>query len=246
MNINDTFFNGNYQHAWRQMMPQGLTSVEADFIFDVAKLQSGDKVLDLMCGYGRHSFALARKGVTVTAVDNLAAYIDEIKEKAALDSLSVQAVCADAAGFEPEEMYDAAICMGNSFAFFDKPDALAILKKVAIHLKPRGIFLINSWMVAEVALRHFKEKEWNWAGSYQLVLDSKYLLSPSRIETEQTIIAPDGSIEKKTGIDYIFTLQELAAMACEAGLNMEAVYGNPKKRPFVLGDGAVYILLQKE
>jgi SAM-dependent methyltransferase len=246
MNINNTFFEGIYQDAWRQMIPQGLTLVEADFIYDVAHLQAGSQVLDLMCGYGRHAFELARKGVSVTAVDNLPAYVDEITEKAAAAALPVKAVCADVANLPLNETFDAAICMGNSFAFFDREDAVAILKNVAQHLKPGGIFMINSWTVAEVALKYFKERDWHWAGNYQCVLESKYLLQPSRIETGQTIIAPDGTVEKRTGVDYIFTLNELAAMGKEAGMEMKQVYSNPKKRLFQLGDGAVYVVMEKK
>lgn len=245
MNINNSFFEGIYQHAWRQMMPPGLSLVEADFIFDVANLQVGSQVLDLMCGFGRHAFELARKGASVTAVDNLPAYTNEIAEKAAAAPLPVKAVCADVATLQLTETFDAAICMGNSFAFFDRTDALAILKNVSEHLKPGGVFIINSWMVAEVALKYFKERDWHWAGEYQCVLESKYLLQPSRIETMQTIIAPDGTVEKRTGVDYIFTLNELATMAKEAGLEMKEVYSSPKKRRFQLGDGAVYVVMQK-
>jgi len=45
--------------------------------------------------------------------------------------------------------------MGNSFAFFDRQDAVTILKNISGHLKAGGIFIINSWMIAEVALKHF-------------------------------------------------------------------------------------------
>ena len=45
-------------------------------------LQPGSKVLDLMCGYGRHAIALAKKGIEVTAIDNLEEYINEIKDTA--------------------------------------------------------------------------------------------------------------------------------------------------------------------
>lgn len=245
MNINNTFFEGIYQQAWRYMMPPGLTLAEADFIWEVASLQPGQRVLDLMCGYGRHTFELAHRGAHVTAVDNLASYIEEIQEKAAATPLPVKAICADIVDLKLDDTFDAAICMGNSFAFFDQEDAMAILQRVAGLLKPGGIFLINSWMVAEVAIRHFKERDWHWAGEFQCVLDSRYLLSPSRIETEQTIIAPDGTIEKRKGVDYIFTLNELEAMAVEAGLRLKNVYSTPRKKAFALGDGVVYLILER-
>lgn len=244
-NINNTFFEGSYKHAWKGIIPPGLTEAEVDFIQEMGSLKNGGKVLDFMCGYGRHVLELGRRGVQVTAIDNLQAYIDEIKAKALEENLPVEASQADILHAQLNDLYDAAICMGNSFAFFDRTDAVTILKNVFGHLKTNGILIINSWMVAEVAIKHFKEKDWHYAGDYKCMLQYKYCFHPSRIESEQTIIAPDGSVEVLKGIDYIFTLDELEEMFNEAGLKTKNVFSTPRKKKFVLGDGRVYIVAEK-
>jgi SAM-dependent methyltransferase len=244
-NINNTFFEGSYKHAWKGIIPAGLTEVEADFIHEIAALKNGDKVLDIMCGYGRHAIELGKRGVQVTAIDNLQDYIDEIKAKATEQNLPVHAIREDVLYVRLNEIFDAAICMGNSFAFFDRADAVTILKNISNHLKPGGILIINSWMVAEVAIKHFKEKDWHYAGDYKCMLEYKYCLHPSRIESEQTIISPDGSIEIRRGVDYIFTLDELEGMFNEAGFKTKAVFSTPRKKKFTIGDGRVYIVAEK-
>lgn len=227
------------------MIPPGLTEAEVDFIQEICSLKEGSKVLDIMCGYGRHALELAKRGVDVTAVDNLQAYIDEINSKAVQQSVNINAVCEDVLQVQLHDVYDAIICMGNSFAFFDRAAALTILKNTSAHLKNGGIFIINSWMIAEVAIRHFKEKDWHYAGEYKCLLDYKYFFHPSRIESEQTIIAPDGIVEVVKGVDYIFTLDELEAMFNEAGLQTKHVYSTPRKKRFTLGDGRVYVVVKK-
>jgi len=244
-NINNTFFKGLYKHAWKGIIPPGLTEAEVDFIQEVAALKKRSKVLDIMCGYGRHALELARREVSVTAIDNLQAYIDEIKTKAEEENLSVNAFHADVLHANLDEVYDAIICMGNSFAFFNREDAITILKNCSDHLKKDGVLIINSWMIAEVAIRHFKEKDWHYAGEYKCMLEYKYWLHPSRIESEQTIIAPDGSIETVKGIDYIFTLNELELIFNEAGLKTKDVFSTPRKKRFALGDGRAYIVASK-
>src|SRR5690349_8229896 len=134
-NINNSFFEGSYKYAWKGIIPAGLTEAEVDFIQEIGGLKKGGKVLDLMAGYGRHSLELARRGTQVTAVDNLQEYVDEIKSKAAEENLPVTALQADILQVQLDTIYDAAICMGNSFAFFDKEDALTILKNISAHLK---------------------------------------------------------------------------------------------------------------
>ncbi|MBA3284745.1 MAG: hypothetical protein H0U27_06770, partial [Nitrosopumilus sp.] len=75
-NINDSFFDGVYKKVWKKMMPVALTGVEIEFIIEICDLKEMDKVLDLMCGHGRHAIGLAEKGYQVKAVDNQPEYIE--------------------------------------------------------------------------------------------------------------------------------------------------------------------------
>ena len=89
-NINNSYFDGYYKDIWRSLIPVELTAKEIDFMMQYFNLQPGNKVLDVMCGYGRHAIALAKKGLSVTAVDNLDEYIDEINETAVKENLSIK------------------------------------------------------------------------------------------------------------------------------------------------------------
>lgn len=244
-NINDAFFNRTYQEVWRKLIPPGLSEAECDFIADVAGLQKGDAVLDLLCGYGRHALELGRRGYSVTAVDNSVEYIAEIKAAAGTEALPVEAFAESVLIVPLHRQYKAVICMGNSFAFFERNDAVALLKKISDHLRPGGVLLINSWMVAEIAIKHFREKEWYELDGYKYLLDYKFHFQPSRIESEHTLVTTDGRVEVISGVDYIFTLAEMEAMFAEAGLATKALYATPRKRPFKMGDNKIYIVAGK-
>src|SRR3954463_11178542 len=95
-NINNSFFRGVYKNAWRKIIPQGLTEAEVDFILDVASLKADNELLDLMCGYGRHSLEIARRGIKVIATDNLEDYIDEINAITKNEKLRLKTVLSDA------------------------------------------------------------------------------------------------------------------------------------------------------
>ncbi len=151
-NINDIFFNGFYKDVWRKLIPAGLTEAEAEFIEEIAGLQSGDKVLDLMCGYGRHTLALAKKGYSLTAVDNLEEYVNEISEHAQKEGLPINAIHSGVMEVELHQTFDAIICMGNSFSFYNEDEAIIVLQKLIAHLKPGGIFLINTLSTINICL----------------------------------------------------------------------------------------------
>src|SRR5215217_7217267 len=122
-NINNQFFKGAYKHVWRKEIPAGLSEAEVDFIQEIASLSNKAHVLDLMCGYGRHAIELGKRGVTVRAIDNLREYIEEIKITVENQNLPIIAVEEDAVSMNLEDtVFDAAICMGNSFAFFNKKE----------------------------------------------------------------------------------------------------------------------------
>jgi cyclopropane fatty-acyl-phospholipid synthase-like methyltransferase len=244
-NINNRFFKGSYKQAWKGLIPPGLTEAEVDFIEEIAALKNGDLVLDLMCGYGRHSIELARREKTVTAVDNLGEYIHEIDEAAKKEKLKIQTQTTNVLRVELEGKYAAAICMGNSFAFFNREDASKLLSKISSHLNPGSVFIINSWMIAEIAIRHFKEKDWHYAGDFKCVLEYEFCFHPSRIESQQTIIAKDGAIEVLNGVDYILTLDELEEMFNAAGLKTKGLYSTPRKRRFAMGDSQIYIVAER-
>jgi 2-polyprenyl-3-methyl-5-hydroxy-6-metoxy-1,4-benzoquinol methylase len=244
-NINDTFFEGLYQYAWKHTIPEGLTEAEVDFIIEIGKLKAGESILDLMCGYGRHAIELGRRGINVTAIDNLYSYIIEIKDKALQQSLPVKAIQENILDAKFEKVYDSAICMGNSFAFFQKHDALTILSNISSHLKKGGILIINSWMIAEITMKYFREKEWHQAGNYKCILDYKFLFNPTRIESEQTFLSDDGEVEMKKGIDYIYSLNEYEEMFQQAGFKTLNLYSTPRKRKFTFGDVRVYIVAEK-
>jgi hypothetical protein len=101
-------------------------------------------------------------------------------------------------------------------------------------------------MIAEIAIKHFQEKEWYQVGEYKYLLKYQYAFQPSRIESEHTIIIPDGSIETIYGVDYIFSLDEMETMLDLAGLRLQAVYSTPRKRLFKMGDNKAYLVIAKK
>ncbi len=244
-NINDSFFDGYYKQIWKSVIPEELTVKEVDFILSYFNLQQGSKVLDLMCGYGRHSIALAKKGLTVMAVDNQGDYIDEIQQIAQSENLPLTAVKAGIGSYRSGDIFDLAICMGNSLQFFDEAGVAEILTNTAAQLAKGGKLLINSWSVAEIAMKNFQSKSWNQIGELKFLTSSEYHFQPTRIEVVSTIITPDGSIEEKKAIDYIYSINEMEAMLKMAGFQLQEMYSIPGRKKFTPGEPRIYIIAEK-
>jgi 2-polyprenyl-3-methyl-5-hydroxy-6-metoxy-1,4-benzoquinol methylase len=244
-NINNDFFDGHYKDIWKTLIPAELTVKEVEFMLPYFNLQPGSQVLDLMCGYGRHALALARKGMSVLAVDNLPAYIDEVKTVAGTENLPVEAVCTDVLHFQSGRQFDLALCMGNSLNFFNKADTTTLLRNIASQLKPGGHLLINSWSIAEIAFNKPISSSWSQIGDQTFLSNAKMLFHPTRIEVETIMIDPLGNREVKPGVDYIFSLNEMEAMLSDAGLKLTEVYSIPGRKKFTLGEPRAYLVAEK-
>jgi 2-polyprenyl-3-methyl-5-hydroxy-6-metoxy-1,4-benzoquinol methylase len=244
---NKTLFHSLYKDVWRKMIPAGLTEAEADFIEEIAKLHASSKVLDIMCGYGRHSIELAGRGHEVTAIDYLADYIQEIETVANNQNLKVNARVEDvsqSSGFGGP--FDAAVCMGNCISYLDAEKCLQVLKKIAASLKPGAVFIIDTWMIAEIAVRHFDARTWLQVDEYKYLLDNRFLFQPTRIETDHIVISNSGEVQVLRDTDYVFSFSEFQEMLNEAGFLMTEIYATPRKKKYSFGDKKAYIVAEKK
>jgi SAM-dependent methyltransferase len=244
-NVNSEFFNGKYKEIWRSFIPEALTKAETEFLMQVASLAKESKVLDLMCGYGRNTIGLAEKGIQVTAVDNLADYINEIEQQAGEKSLPVLAVCTDVLNFDPGGQYDLVICMGNSLSFFNREESLLLFSKIAGVLPAGGKLVFSTWTIAEIAIKQFQERSWNYVGDLKFLYEGKFLFNPSRIEFESIFISPDGETETKKGIDYIYSVAEIDRMLSDSGMTIKEIWSIPGKKKFTVGEPRAYFVVEK-
>lgn len=245
-NINDLFFDGHYKDVWRAIIPAQLTEREVKFMLDYFNLEPGDEVLDMMCGYGRHTLALAEKGIRVTAVDNLPAYITEIRNKALAAELPVTPLLANIIEYRPAGRYKLAICMGNSLNFFDADSTVRLLGYWADALEPGSHLLINSWSLAEIVIPQFAEKSEAMQGDLKIISHSKYLFHPARVETETQMIDPAGAVETKIAVDYIFSVNEIEQLLKKAGFTLREIYSIPGRKKFALGEPRAYIVASRQ
>src|SRR5688500_48318 len=109
-NINNTFFSGTYKEIWKSIFPPKITSAEVNFMITISALKNDSRILDLMCGHGRHTIELARKGYSVTAIDNLPDYTDSINQIAKNENLPIDCLTENILDASIIGNFDLAIC----------------------------------------------------------------------------------------------------------------------------------------
>ena len=108
----------------------------------IMKYGKNENVLDLGCGIGRHSIALAEKGSKVTAVDNSPELIKQARLK--VNSDNIQFVEADVRMFRDGKLHDKVICLYDVVGSYPKvKDNKSILKTAYEELKPGGYLILS-------------------------------------------------------------------------------------------------------
>lgn len=96
------------------------------------------RVLDLACGLGTLSFAAARKGCEVVAVDSSPTAIAHVSARAQADRLPVTAVCADLEHWPIAGTYDTVVAIGI-LMFFRREVSERLLRSVQDAVRPGGV-----------------------------------------------------------------------------------------------------------
>ncbi len=116
---------------------------EAEKIVNLVDINDS-KVLDLCCGPGRLSLALADRGFTVTGVDRTEFLLEKARTRAQSVDADIEWVRSDMRDFVRPESFDCIVNMFTSFGYFDdKSDDMKVLQNVFQSLKAGGSFLID-------------------------------------------------------------------------------------------------------
>ena len=139
----DDLFGEDYLYFYEQSFPAERNRREADAIWQLLALAPGQTVLDLGCGHGRISNALAERGVRVTGLDASGYFLDLARKDAASRGLDVRFVRGDMRDVPWEGAFDAAFIWYTTFGYFSDADNARVVQQVAKALKPQGRLLIE-------------------------------------------------------------------------------------------------------
>lgn len=102
---------------------------------------SGNKILDLACGVGRHSKPLAKMGFKTVGIDQSKTMLKIAKSK---DKLT-KYVLSDIRSFSVGKGFDAAFCLWTTYTYLStKRDFERFLRCVYKALKPGGFLILES------------------------------------------------------------------------------------------------------
>ncbi len=208
------------------------TRKESQAIRNLLGLPAGSQVLDVACGDGRISLALARMGFQVTGLDASEALLDKAQRKANRKGLGVQWVCGDMRQIGMVNRFDAAVNIFTSFGYFqDDNDNREALKSISRALKKEGRLVLdleNIFLVAREIQINGGEPVYRPIDSYRgwVEEETNFDTNSQRVIMNLKLWLVDKGIVKSGKSSYrAFTLMEARQLLAEAGLVVHGVYG---------------------
>jgi cyclopropane fatty-acyl-phospholipid synthase-like methyltransferase len=241
----ESFFQGINCELWEKAVSPEWNKAEADFLFHHLNMKPGQHLLDIPCGNGRLSLELSKKKLQVTAVDLSETFLASLNHKIQSEQLPIRTIHADMLSVHLEGRYSGAICMGNSFGYFNAVKMDLFIEKISAALETGSRFLINSGMVAESILPNFSKNKSYTIGDIQMDITNTYEVTDSYM-VSTILYTKGGKTETHSFKHYVFTLAEVKRMLQKQGLETKAAYGSVSEAVYKLGDPQIYLVAEKQ
>jgi len=195
-------------------------------------------VLDLACGVGRHSIALASCGYRCVGVDISPEYVERARELAAEEGVEDRCsfmVCdmrrlRDSLG---GYRFDAAISMYTSLGYYDAETDVEVLTQVR-ELVERGVLVVE--MMNRGYAESLNGRRYSTVGEMVRLEESFFDEETSRLRAVWRMYRPNGQDLEYVGSirfdNRLYTDRELMELAGSAGWINHRVYGGLDKSGF--------------
>ncbi len=228
-------YDEHYFEAYGGEFTPEQTRAEVDGLVGLLGLTPGARVLDLCCGFGRHSLELARRGYRVTGLDLSPDLLRHAQAASAAEGLAVEWIQSDMREIPtPPQPYDAVLMLFSSFGVFDSDDEEAdVLRSVASALRPGGGVLIDT-VNRDIMLRHWTPLRWQERPDGTLLLNRmRFDVMAGMWHSREIIVFPDGRRFEDEHRLRFWTFTELAGMLARNGFAVIQGHGGLDGRPYV-------------
>ena len=220
------YYDDNYLNIFTEIEQNAATATEVEGIIRMLGLMPPARILDLCCGFGRHSLVLAERGFDVTGLDISQSFLDYAKSRADEQGVYLQIERCDMREMQHEQEFDAVINIFTAFGFFDnEAEDLKVLQAVSRALKPNGQFVIDT-INRDFVVHAGQFQTWKQRNGTTVLEERFFDFFKSRIEIIHHLIDKEKGDRKLESSFRLYTLTEMLEMFDRAGLMLTDVYGD--------------------
>jgi len=235
-----TFFTGLAVEMWLKAMPPEATAAEVAWLRAKLKSPPPARLLDVPCGGGRHSIALAAAGYSMTGVDLSNDFLQTAKNAGP----TIDWQQREMTDLPWTNTFDGAFCFGNSFGYLPDAENARFLRAVSATLKPGARFIMDYGAVMEALASTFMPTGAYVFGDIHYERNGRYDAATGRIVVEHSHTRA-GLTESKVMTQRVYTYRELCELLTAAGFIDMQGYGGLNDEPFTLGSKRLLLVATK-
>jgi SAM-dependent methyltransferase len=233
----------DYLYFYSLSLTEERTEAEVASIMKLLALETPLNILDLACGFGRHTNRLAALGHRMTGLDLMEGFLEIARRDAEVKKLVVDYRQGDMRKLDFHEEFDRVLLLFTAFGYFEDHENLRVLKNITRALKPDGLFLFDipnrDGFVKNLPPCIVTERDGN------LMIDRGSFDSLSGRWYNRRVVIRNGVRRDKPFYVRLYNPNEILALLEQAGLKLDKMYGSWDAQP-VVGDSRRMIIVARK
>ena len=204
------------------------------------------RVLDLACGFGRHTLALREKGALACGIDLSADLLEHAARTPPYSALRGSLARADMRKLPFQNaVFDSLVCLFSSFGYLAPAEDAGVLREMARVLVPRGIAVLDLMNPAHVRTSLVESSRTERGGH---VVDERRWLEDDgrRVHKQVTLREPGGRERRWHESVRLYESSEIESLLRAAGLSLVRSFGDLAPEPYTAASPRQVLLARRD
>jgi SAM-dependent methyltransferase len=235
------YFGDDFFELHVDLFPEELSRREVAGMLDLLQVPVGGRILDVPCGWGRHTILLAESGYDVVGSDLSLPLLKRVKGPGPLSLVSADI------RMQPlrDASFDAVINVFTSLGLFlDDAEDLRALSEAHRLLKPGGRFLLESMHRDDVIAAYAEKDRWTLPDGTEVRVRRRFD-AVAGISYEKLRWTRGTKKGQKSHALRLRTATEIDTLLRHAGFEEISYYGNWDGSPFTHRDSSLIAVATK-
>ena len=244
MTSKPNFFETGSPFLVHPLLTDDRTEAEIEFLTAQLDLQPGARVLDVGCGFGRHSVALALRGFEVTGIDPAEAMITAAEARAAQFGVKVDFHQVRGDRYSAAGQFEGALCLFTTLGqISDEGVNEALIPQVFENLQPGGLLAVEVPQRGPT-VEALKTAEKFGEGDRYTLVRREYHPGEKTVTESFTKYTPEYTRHFLL-VYRLYSAPELRALLTGAGFEVQAAYGDYAGTPLAEDSAFMLFIVRK-
>ena len=241
----ESYFDAQYLLEYEPIFSPARDRADVARLIELLGLPSGERLLDVPCGQGRHAHLLAEAGFDVTGLDYSRHLLDVARERGTAANLRYVEGDMRALPAKWTGRFAAVLNLFTSFGFFlDPADDVRVVRELARVLRPDGVLIWHGGS-RDGVMAKFLARDW-WKSEDGTMIAHERSFDPlSGILTIRSHWSGKRASGEREHRIRLYTATRLAEICQSAGLIVEEAFDGWSNAPLSRRSSEMLLVARK-